>query len=42
MCKGEADVVAGWMQKVGAIASKVAPRVAAKVHRKVAEPKGQA
>jgi uncharacterized protein len=42
MCKGEADVVAGWMQKVGALASKMAPRVAAKVHRKVAEPKGQA
>jgi len=42
MLKGEADVVAGWINKVSAVASRVAPRVAAKVHRKVAEPRGQA
>lgn len=42
MLKGEADVIAGWLNKVSAIASKVAPaQLAAKVHRKAAEPKGQ-
>jgi short-subunit dehydrogenase len=42
MLRGEADVVAGWMNKVEAVASKVAPaKVVAKVHRKLAEPKGQ-
>lgn len=42
MLRGEADVVAGWLNKVEAVASKVAPaKVVAKVHRKLAEPKGQ-
>jgi short-subunit dehydrogenase len=41
MLKGEADVVAGWMNKVTAVASKVAPaQVAAQMHGKLAEPKG--
>jgi short-subunit dehydrogenase len=41
MLKGEADVVAGWINKVGAVASKMAPaQLAAKLHKKVAEPKG--
>jgi uncharacterized protein len=42
MLKGEADVVTGWFNKVTAVASKIAPaKVVAKVHGKLAEPKGQ-
>jgi short-subunit dehydrogenase len=42
MLKGEADVVAGWLNKVTALASRVAPPpVAARMHGKFAEPKGQ-
>jgi short-subunit dehydrogenase len=42
MLKGEADVVAGWKNKVQVAMSKVMPAQAtAQMHRKLAEPKGQ-
>jgi uncharacterized protein len=42
MLKGEADVVAGWKNKVQVAMSKVLPAQAtAQLHRKLAEPKGQ-
>jgi short-subunit dehydrogenase len=42
MLKGESDVVAGWINKVQAVASRVAPgRLVARIHGKLAEPKGQ-
>jgi short-subunit dehydrogenase len=41
MLKGEADVVAGWKNKVTAVASKVAPaQLAAQMHARLAEPSG--
>ena len=42
MLKGEADVVAGWRNKLQVAVSKVMPAQAtAQMHRKLAEPKGQ-
>jgi uncharacterized protein len=42
MLKGEADVVAGWKNKVQVAISKVMPAQAtAQIHRKLVEPKGQ-
>jgi uncharacterized protein len=42
MLKGEADVVAGWKNKVQVAMSKVMPAQAtAQLHRKLVEPKGQ-
>ena len=42
MLKGEADVVAGWKNKVQVAMSKVMPAQAtAQLHRRLVEPKGQ-